>query len=151
MMSPESVPKFSHHLTRETVASRASTGLFLSVCTPSLPMSVCNMWLMEHFSLVTPCTKFSKGNRTNSGNSQVGIWHGCWQAETEQRHGSYKPNEKQYCIPQSDSSYTQELIIVTLTVAMCSLLSFRSIEQYPLWQIHGWLMENRSTCAPSVQ
>ena len=130
MMSPESTAKFSHHLTQEMVVGRAYTGLFLCLWTPHSSLPASAKWLMEHFSLLTSCTKFRKGNRADLGNSQVGTWHCCWQAETKQQHGSYKPNEKRFCTPLSDSSCLQELIIAALNVAWFTLLSFGCLKQY---------------------
>lgn len=127
---PREHSEVSHHLTQEMVLGRASTGLFLCLWTPHSSLPTSAMWLMEHFSLVTSCTKFSLGNRADLGNSQVGTWHCCWQAETEEQPGSYKPNEKRFCTPLSNSSCLQELIIAALTVALFTLLSLGSLKQY---------------------
>lgn len=146
MMSPESAAKFSHHLTQEMVFGRASTGFFFlffsflclwsphtSTSTPTTPTPLFLHLQLDWWSIfpsVTSCTKFSKGNRADLGNSQEGTWHRCWRAETEQRHGSYIQMKRGFCSSLSDSSCLQELIIAALNVALFTLFSFWGLKQY---------------------
>lgn len=130
MMSPESTVKFPIISPRKWFLAELPLVYFSASEPPHSSLPTSAMWLMEHFSLVTSCTKFSLGNRADLGNSQVGTWHCCWQAETEEQPGSYKPNEKRFCTPLSNSSCLQELIIAALTVALFTLLSLGSLKQY---------------------
>lgn len=73
---------------------------------PPTPLSTPTMGLMEHFPLVTSSTKFSKGNRNDTGKSQVGTWHCCRQTETKRQRGNQALKRKDLlCCIEGNQSY----------------------------------------------